>query len=41
VRGPANLQAHHLAKITEGGNPHDPRGGRALCARHHRLLDAA
>jgi hypothetical protein len=41
VRGPGNLQAHHVAKITEGGDPHDPRGGRALCHRHHRLIDAA
>lgn len=39
VRGAAGLEAHHVVPIRAGGDPTDPENGRAVCRRHHRLIE--
>lgn len=41
VRGEADLEAHHVRAITAGGDAKSPENGRAVCRRHHGLLDSA
>jgi len=37
----AGLEAHHEVPLREGGSNDPKRNGRALCRRHHRLVDLA
>ncbi|MBA3327219.1 MAG: HNH endonuclease [Solirubrobacterales bacterium] len=32
------LEAHHVVDLVDGGG-NDPDNGRAVCRRHHRLLE--
>lgn len=33
-----HLEAHHVTGLREGGT-NDPANGRAVCRRHHRMLE--
>lgn len=34
------LEAHHVVPLVDGGS-NDPATGRALCRKHHRMLERA
>lgn len=38
VTGAANLQAHHMVAVEDGG-PNTAENGRALCERHHLAIE--
>jgi hypothetical protein len=35
----AELDAHHVTPLVDGGAPYDVDNGRALCRRHHAALE--
>lgn len=39
VDDPAQLEAHHVRAIVDGGDADDPDNGRAVCRHHHRIVE--